>query len=56
MAKPNITGVEIPENLLQYIREECTRIHHGTIRIEINADKPDKIDVITEYRQRFSEK
>lgn len=49
-------GVEIPDILLQHIKEECARIHHGQIRIEINADKRDKIDVITESRERFSAK
>lgn len=56
MSKGDMKGVEIPENLLQHIREECARIHHGQIRIEINADRPDKIDVITEYRERFTGK
>lgn len=47
------SGVNIPDNLLQFIREEASRIHHGKIVIEINRDKPNKIDVVTEHRQRF---
>lgn len=46
-------GVEIPQNLVDYIMEQARGIHHGVIRIEINADTPHKIDVITESRERF---
>lgn len=46
-------GVEIPQNLLNHIKDEAGRIHHGRIIIEINADKPGKVDVITESRERF---
>lgn len=47
-------GVEIPQNLVDYIVETARSIHHGTIRIELNADNPHKVDVITETRERFS--
>lgn len=46
-------GVEIPQNLLDYIAEQARGIHHGVIRIEINTGMPHKIDVITESRERF---
>lgn len=46
-------GVEIPQNLLEYIAEQARGIHHGVIRIEINTDTPHKIDVVTESRERF---
>lgn len=49
-------GVIIPPNLLEHIRNECTQIHHGRIIVEINADSPNKIDVITESRERFKGK
>lgn len=45
----------IPQALLDYIRAEADRIHHGRIIIEINADKQNRIDVITETRERFSQ-
>lgn len=45
---------KIPQNLLDFIAEESERIHHGTIRIEINADKPGRYDVVTERRERFT--
>lgn len=47
-------GVDIPQNMLDYIAEAARGIHHGTIRIEINADTPHKVDVITESRERFT--
>lgn len=47
-------GVEIPQNMLDYIAEAARGIHHGTIRIELNADTPHKVDVITESRERFN--
>ena len=46
-------GVEIPQNLLDYIAEQARGIHHGVIRIEINTDTPHKVDVVTESRERF---
>lgn len=46
-------GVDIPQNLLDYIAEQAKGIHHGVIRIEINTDTPHKIDVVTESRERF---
>lgn len=49
-----MAGVHIPDNLLLYIRQEVARMHHGRIIIEVNVDKPDKVDVITEARERFS--
>ena len=45
----------IPDTLLAYIRQEAQRMHHGRIIIEINADKPDRVDVITENRERFTQ-
>ena len=48
-------GVEIPDSLLEYIREQARRIHHGTIRVELNVDKPGKVDVVTEMRERFNQ-
>jgi hypothetical protein len=51
--KESVKGVVIPENLLQHIKDEAKRIHHGRIIVEINADKPGKVDVITESRNRF---
>ena len=47
-------GVEIPQNMLDYIADAARGIHHGTIRVEINADTPHKVDVITESRERFT--
>lgn len=44
----------LPQALLDFIAEESERIHHGTIRIEINADKPGRFDVVTERRERFT--
>lgn len=49
-------GVHIPDNLLTHIQEEASRVHHGRIIIDINSDRPDKIDVITESRERFKGK
>ena len=43
----------IPQVLLDYIADESERIHHGTIIIEVNADKPGRFDVVTERRERF---
>lgn len=49
-----MSKIQIPDSLLTYILQEAERMHHGRIIIEINVDKPDKIDVITESRERFS--
>lgn len=46
--------VRVPKELLDFIADESERIHHGTIRIEINADRPGRFDVVTERRERFS--
>ena len=46
-------GVEIPQIMLEHIANQARKIHHGVIRIEINADSPHKVDVITESRERF---
>jgi hypothetical protein len=48
-----MSTVHLPDNLLAYIKQEAERMHHGRIIIEVNVDKPDKIDVITESRERF---
>jgi hypothetical protein len=44
--------MKIPENIVRHIQEEASRVHHGKIVIELNEDK-DKIDVVTEHRERF---
>jgi hypothetical protein len=49
-----MSKIQIPDSLLTYIVNEAERMHHGRIIIEINTDKPDKVDVITESRERFS--
>ena len=51
-----MSKIQIPDSLLTYIVNEAERMHHGRIIIEINTDKPDKVDVITESRERFSGK
>ena len=48
----NCLGIKLPEELVQHIKEECMRIHHGRIIIDINASSK-KLDVITESRERF---
>ncbi len=42
----------IPENCIEYVKKEAKRVHHGKIIIEINETN-DKIDVVTESRERF---
>lgn len=44
--------MEIPENLLTYIKEQAKIVHHGRITIEINQTIP-KMDVVVESRERF---
>lgn len=43
---------EIPDDLLNYIKEQAKKIHHGRITIEINQSSR-KMDVIVESRERF---
>jgi len=43
----------IPENLLDYVKSEAEKVHHGRIIIELNKTS-DKIDVIIESRERFN--
>jgi hypothetical protein len=44
--------MKLSQNLINYIVEEADRVHHGRVIIEINATS-DKIDVVTESRERF---
>jgi len=44
--------MEIPNNLMDYVKSEAKRVHHGKVIIEINQTS-DKIDVVTESRERF---
>ena len=46
---------QLGENIVDYIKSECERIAYGRVIIELN-DNSDKIDVITEVRQRFNKK
>lgn len=46
--------ITIPPAMMAYIQSEAERMHHGRIIIEINSDKPDRIDVKTEIHERFS--
>ena len=44
--------MEIPETLIEYIREEARRIGYGSIIIEI-VEERGKVDVVTQRRKRF---
>lgn len=44
--------MEIPDNLVEYVKEEARRIGHGTITIEIIEERG-KVDVVTQRRKRF---
>lgn len=44
--------MKIPDVLVNHIRQEAGKIHHGKIIIELNETN-NKIDVITESRERF---
>lgn len=44
--------MKLPENIIDFIKAEANRIHHGKIIIEIN-ETSDKIDVVVESRERF---
>ncbi len=45
--------MDIPDNLLDYVKEEARRFGHGRIIIELN-ESADKVYVVTEFRRRFS--
>lgn len=45
--------MEIPDNLLEYVRETAAKIGHGRVIIELNESSK-KIDVISETRKRFN--
>lgn len=47
--------MNIPNNLVDFIKSEAKRVHHGRIILEIN-ETSDKVDVITESRERFQQK
>ena len=47
--------MKIPDSLIDYIKSEAQRIHHGKVIIEINQTS-DKVDVVTEHRERFTKK
>lgn len=44
--------MEIPNNLMDFVKSEAKRVHHGRVIIEINQTS-DKLDVVTESRERF---
>jgi hypothetical protein len=44
--------MELNENLLEYVKQEVKSLDFGKIIIEVNKTS-DKIDIITEKRQRF---
>lgn len=44
--------MEIPANLWKHVQDEVRRVHHGRVIIELNKTS-DKIDVVTESRERF---
>ena len=44
--------MKLPENIIEFIKQEASRIHHGKIIIELN-ETSDKIDVVVESRERF---
>jgi hypothetical protein len=48
-------GIYLSEELIAKVRQAAEGIHHGRIIIEINTDKPDRVDVLVEYRERFKE-
>jgi len=45
-------GMDLPDNLLTFIKTEAKRIHHGSITIELNKTA-NKIDVVCGSRERF---
>lgn len=45
--------MNIPETLLNYIKSEIERLKYGKVTVEI-VETSNKIDVVTEERQRFS--
>ena len=49
-----MTGIEIPDDLLQKIRAAARTIHHGQIVIHLNADKPQSVDIEVTSRERVS--
>lgn len=44
--------MKLTENLINYIKKEVENIEFGRVIIEVNKTS-DKIDIITENRQRF---
>jgi hypothetical protein len=52
-ASPGRAGVEIPQTVLDLIKETARSMRYGEIRIEIRADRPRKVDVVVESRERF---
>lgn len=47
-------SMELSKNVLEHIKQEAERVHHGRIIIELNATA-NKIDVVTESRERFND-
>ena len=47
--------MKLNENIIEHIKQEAERIHHGKLIIEIN-DTAGKVDVVTESRERFTER
>ena len=46
-------GIHLGKDTLDSIQAMARNIHHGRIIININTDKPDRVDVEVEYRERF---
>jgi hypothetical protein len=46
-------GVDLSENVLANIKQVARNIHHGRIVVDINADRPDMVELRVEYCERF---
>lgn len=44
--------MKLPDCVIDHIRSEAEKLHHGRIILELN-DTSDKIDIVTEGRERF---
>lgn len=48
-----MTGVVLSSEALAYIASKAATIHHGQIILDINADKPEKIEIQVIEKERF---
>ena len=54
MSQMSKNGVVLSSEILAFVAQKASEIHHGRLVLEINVDNPRKVDVFVEQRERFA--